>query len=274
MIQQTDREAWKATRTGRFTASTMGKLMTEARSKDDKAAGKLSEGALSLIKQKAVERVTKRPSHTAATWSMRRGVLLEHAACYLLSRYWEVVYACTWMPIGTNSGATPDFLRKTGSPGDIKCKESEDVMFDLATEVTDWNSLLRWNKDEAWQIATQALAAGSTKATLLYFTDKLQTIRITDEEYMTCNAIMEAMGNKLLELTGQIYDYTFNDGDGNPGFAFVAKTIDIPQEALERINAVLERAEAECLKYVDLYTPIYTNAPTIEQVEAQTPSVL
>jgi len=274
MIQQTDREAWKATRTGRFTASTMGKLMTEARSKDDKAAGKLSEGALSLIKQKAVERVTKRPSHTAATWSMRRGVLLEHAACYLLSRYWEVVYACTWMPIGENSGATPDFLRKTGSPGDIKCKESEDVMFDLATEVADWQSLLRWNKDEAWQIATQALAAGSTKATLIYFTDKIQTIKISEEEYLTCNAIMEAMGNKLLELTGQIYDYTFNDGDGNPGFAFVAKTIDIPQEAFDRINAVLERAEAECLKYVDLYTPIYTNAPTIEQVEAQTPSVL
>lgn len=272
MIQQTDRQAWKQTRIGRFTASTMGKLMTEPRSAADKAAGKLSEGAMSLIKAKAVERVTQRPSHTAATWSMRRGVLLEHAACYLLSQYWQPCYACTWMPIGDNSGATPDLLLRDGSPGDIKCKEDEGLLFDLATEVHDWNSLLKWNKDEAWQIATQAMAAGTTKATLLYFTDKLQSVKITQEEYQAANGIMQVMGEKLFELTGQMYEYTMEFADGNPGFMFVAKTIDIPTEAFDRIKAVLERAEVECDKWVKMYAPIYTNAPTTEEVEATIPA--
>lgn len=271
MIQQTDREAWKQTRIGRFTASSMGKLMTEPRSAADKAAGKFGETALSLIKAKAVERVTQRPSHTAATWSMRRGVLLEHAACELLSTYWQECFACTWMPIGENSGATPDFLLRDGSPGDIKCKEDEALVFDLATEVHDWESLLKWNKDEAWQIATQAMAAGTTKATLLYFTDKLQVVRITDEEYQAANGIMQLMGDKLFELTGQVYEYTFNYADGNPGFMFVAKTVDIPTEAFDRIKAVLERAEVACQKWVSIYGPIYNNAPTPEAVEATIP---
>lgn len=272
MIQQSDRQAWKQTRTGRFTASNMGKLMTEPRNAADKAAGKFGETAMSLIKQAAVERVTGRPSHTAATWSMRRGVLLEHAACYLLSRYWQPTYACTWMPIGENSGATPDFLLRDGSPGDIKCKESEGLLFDLATEVTDWNSLLKWNKDEAWQIATQAMAAGSTKATLLYFTDKLQSVKITREEYDMANATMQVIGDKLFELTGQMYEYTFDHGNGEPGFLFVAKTMDIPQEAFDRIRLVLERAEVECDKWVKLYGPIYANAPTPEEVDATIPA--
>lgn len=265
--QQTDRQAWHNTRIGRFTASTMGKLMTEPRSKADKDAGNLSETALTLVKNKAVERVIGRPLHTPANFSMKRGTLLEHAACYLLSIYWEALDACTWMPIGDNSGATPDFLKRDNSPGDIKCKESEAEIFDFATEVNDWDSLMAFNKDEAWQLAVQALAAGTTNATLIYFTDKVAAVHITDEEFQTCNAIMEVMGDKLFDLTGQVYDYRFNSNQGNPGFMFVAKNIEIPVEAFDRIHKVLDRAEVQCMEYVKQYGAIYHGAPTVEEVE-------
>jgi hypothetical protein len=246
----------------------MGKLMTEPRNKGDKEAGNLSETALTLVKSKAVERVIGRPLHTPANFSMKRGTLLEHAACYLLSVYWDALDACTWMPIGDNAGATPDFLKRDNSPGDIKCKESEAEIFDFATEVSDWDSLLAFNKDEAWQIATQALAAGTTKATLIYFTDKVAAVHITDEEFLTCNAIMETMGQKLFDLTGQIYDYRYNSNEGNPGFMFVARTIDIPTEAFDRIRKVIARAEQECQAYVKQYEGIYHGAPSVEEVEA------
>ena len=51
-------DEWLSKRIGRFTASEVWKLMTDARSKADKDAGKLSETAMTYVMEKAVEELT------------------------------------------------------------------------------------------------------------------------------------------------------------------------------------------------------------------------
>jgi hypothetical protein len=255
-VQQSDRAAWHGSRIGRFTASTMSVLMTEPRSKAAKEAGEMSETTKKLISTKATERVTGIPVWTPANFDMKRGTLLEHAAVYVLSQHWQPVFGCTWMPIGENSGATPDGLLKDGTPLDIKCPSSQVDIMEFADQVkdNDWESLLAWNKSYAWQIATQAMAAGAKEASLLYFTDRLHTNAIDDDDAQVCNAIMEAVGDKMLQLTGQIYDYRLYSDSAKHGYAFAARRFTIPQEAFDRINSVLKSAEVECQRMVERYS--------------------
>lgn len=256
--QQSDRSAWHDTRVGRFTASTIGALMTEPRSKADKEAGKWSETAKMLINQKAVERVTGRPVHTSANFSMRRGTLLEHAAVYLLSKHWQPIDGSTLLLYGDNAGATPDGLLRDGSTVDIKSPESEVQLFEFGDQVPegDWEAMLAWDRTYAWQIATQALAAGTTRATLIYFSDRLAMRQWEEGERETCNAIMEAVGEKLLQETGQIYDYHIQAS--SDGYGWVIRSFEIPAEAMERIETVIERASEErnrvALRYAEQMT--------------------
>lgn len=249
---QSDRSAWHGTRVGRFTASTIGALMTPPRSKSKT----WSDTALTLIATKAVERLMGQPVQTAANFSMKRGTLLEHAATYLLSQHWQPVDACTWMPIGDNSGATPDGLLRDGSPVDIKCPDSPVTLLEFGDAVADgdWLALLDWDRTYAWQIATQALAAGSERASLVYFSDRLPWLRWQDEERDTCNAIMSAEAAKLFNLTSQVYDYHIPPTC--EGWAYVARSFEIPQEAFDQLEDVLRRAEAECLTLVERYAAI------------------
>src|SRR5574343_714292 len=249
---QSDRAAWHGTRVGRFTASTIGALMTPPRSK-----GKTwSDTALTLIATKAVERLTGQPVQTAANFSMKRGTLLEHAATYLLSQHWQPVDACTWMPIGDNSGATPDGLLRDGSPVGIKCPENPVTVLEFGDAVPDgdWLALLDWNRTYAWQIATQALAAGSDRASLVYFSDRLPWLQWQEDERDTCNAIMSAVGDKLFNLTTQVYDYHIQPTC--EGWAYVARSFGIPQEAFDQLEEVLKRAEVECLSLMERYAAI------------------
>ena len=266
---QGDRAAWHDTRVGRFTASTIGALMTEPRSKADKDAGKFGQTAMSLIMKKAVERINGRPVHTHADFSMKRGTLLEHAMIHLLNKYGTIgeIAACTWQPLGTNSGATPDGLLEDGSPVDLKCPQSEVDVYAFGDAVQpdgSWEQLLEWNKDYAWQVATQAMAVGSKYGTLIYATDKMPWVPITGEDVDTCNDIMEAVAEKLTSLTGQIYDYRLSTENG-AGFAYVARTVEVPEYAFERIASVLERAEAECTSMVERLRMV---RPTLNTVAA------
>ncbi len=270
--QQTERRQWHDQRVGRFTASTMGKLMAEPRSKAAKEAGEFSEGAKTLIAKKATERVKGAPIHTHADFSMRRGTLLEHAAIHLLSQHWKPIDACTYMAYRDNSGATPDGLvREPGTPTmDIKCKEDESMLLQYAASVpnNDFEALKAWDRDEAYQIATQAAAAGSTRAYLIYFTDKLPAIRIDDEQAETCNRIMEMIGEKLFTLTGQPHEYRLCMNDGEYGFAFVARWFDIPAEVVAIINKALDRAEVECVRMVGVFRDELSRSEE-PQVEAE-----
>jgi hypothetical protein len=273
MIQQNDREQWKQSRTGRFTASKIGKLMKRGRPKD----AEWGETALSVIKTAAVERVMGQPVHTFADFAMKRGTLLEHAATHLLNIYWKSgnVFGTTWMPIGDNAGATPDFMLRDGSVGDIKCPSDVSKLFDFAAEVSngDFAALLKWDDDYAYQIATQAIASDTDTAHLVLFHDGLCKQAITEEEYQTVNGIMQVIGDKLFNLTGQMYDYTFARAAGGPGFAYVARTFtitpDVKQSILDRIKA----AEVICEQYLEQYRRAFDAAPTTEEVELTAPGL-
>lgn len=272
---QTDRAAWKNTRVGKFTASTIGKLMAEPRAKAAQEAGEFSEGAKTLIAQKATERIKGHPIHTPSNYSMRRGTLLEHAATNLLSTYWKQIDQCTYMDYGTNAGATPDGLvaEPLTPTVDIKCKEDETDLLLFADSVpdNDFAALKSWNRDEAYQVAMQARAAGTTRGYLIYFTDKMHTVSIPKEEADECNNIMEWIGEKLFTLTGRPHEYRLNAIEGRYGFAFIARGFDIPAEEFDRIDRVLERAEVECMNMVERFRMHLS--PSKEQVERTRPIV-
>lgn len=253
---QTNRRAWADTRIGRFTASTIGALMTEPRSKAAKDAGEWSETAKALISQKAVEYVTGKPTYTHANFSMRRGTLLEHAAIHLMNEHWKPLFECTWIPYGENGGATPDSLLEDNSPFDVKSPESEVQLFEFADQVVegDWHSLLKWDKNYAWQIAMQALAAGSDHASLAYFSDRVALRQWLDGERDTCNAVMAAIGDQLFNLSGQMYEYHIPPS--SEGYGFVARTFEIPKSAFERINEVMERAVVERNRMAERYAEL------------------
>lgn len=252
---QTDRKAWKDSRVGRFTASTIGALMTDPRSKAAKEAGEWSETAKALISQKAVERLTGKPIQTPANYAMKRGTLLEHAAVHLLSDLWQTINECTWQPLWDNCGATPDGLLNDGTPIDIKCPEGEQQVYEFADQVPDgdWEALLKWNKTYAWQIATQALACGTDRACLVYFTDRIKMHPVSKEDADMCNAIMEAVGDKLFNLTGTVYEYRLNTDGGSYGVAYVVRSFKFTPEVFSKIQMVVEAADRECENLVKRY---------------------
>jgi hypothetical protein len=251
----------------------MADLMVTAR-----GAGKDSfgVGAMELIRAKATERVTGHSIYTPATFSMKRGTLLEYVATFLLSQYWQNVYGATWIPIGDNAGATPDFLTKAGEPGDIKCPESEAKMFGYADAIavdehgnSDWYALVDWDKGYAWQLATQALACGVEHAWLVYFSDKIKAHKLSEEQQEQVTYILESTGDNLLRLTGQFYEYQFGGlKDTDPGFAFVPRRFRIPSEITAQLKARIEAAEVECQAIAKRYATLMDSAPTPEEVEA------
>lgn len=293
---QTDTAAWEETRLGKFTASTIGKLMQEPKSlsvafmvehahlvtdmqmftalKSGPRKGEprltpgfadklkeacqaqgvpmFGEGAMQLIADKAMERITGRPTAQVSTRSMDRGTILEYGAAILLSRYWKTIERITWQGYGDNSGATPDGQVERGTESlDIKCKEatSELALFNRSVPDGDFEALESWNKLEAWQIMHQAKCCGMKYANLVYFTDRWARQIITDEERREVQYDMDEAANLLGNIRGYPIGYQFerDPNSGVYGFAYVAKRFELTEERSNRIDRVLKAAESECL---------------------------
>lgn len=293
---QADTAAWEETRLGKFTASTIGKLMQEPKSlspafmvdhahlvtdmemftplksgprkgelrltpgfadklKDACAAAGIpmfGEGALQLIADKAMERLSGRPASQVTTRSMDRGTILEYGARILLSRYWKPIEGITWQAYGENSGATPDGQVERGTESlDVKCKEatSELALFSRSVPDGDFDALESWNKLEAWQIMHQAKCCGMKYANLVYFTDRWARHIITDEERREVQRDMDEVADVLGNVRGYPVGYQFerDPNSGVYGFAYVAKRFELTDERSERIDRALKAAEAECL---------------------------
>lgn len=248
--QQADTKAWHAARQGRFTASVIGKLMQGPRmtkalqERIDAGEVLFGDGAMTLIAQKAAERVSGVEEFSAATYAMKRGTVLEHGARYLLGRYWQHIDKATWAPFGANTGATPDGRLADGSPVDIKCPDGITDVLRFGVEVPDgdFHALEAWNKGYAWQVMHQAYCDGAKSAWLVYFTDRLPWIKLTEEERDAVQCIIDEQCAEFNQENLFPFEYTF----GSPGFAFVARRFDLTQERADLIDRTLAAAEVAC----------------------------
>ena len=264
--QQANPQVWHDLRLGKFTASTIGKLMTQPRMTKDMieraAAGAVffGEGAMSLIAEKAAERVSGVREHSPSTYSMKRGTVLEEAAIHLLKQHWTDIDGCNYMPYGKNSGATPDGLVFKGlGTVDLKCPEAFTNVLRFGAEVPDgdFDALEAWDRGYAWQIMHQAKCAGVKEAWLVYFTDRLPWIKLDDTDEYALQEILEFACGRLAEGSEYPFGYTF----GSKGFAYVARRFELTDERSERIDRVLAAAEIECVNMVEAFGTVLNQKP-------------
>jgi len=116
-------EEWIQSRMGRFSCSQLHRLMTEPKSKADKEAGKLSDGAITYVMECIAEKLTSKPakddfSSKYTDW----GVMHEPIAIGI----YEEVFGCKvtqsgYIPYGDNFGGSPDGLIDDDGGIEIKC---------------------------------------------------------------------------------------------------------------------------------------------------------
>ena len=234
-------------RIGRFTASRFGVLMQQPRSKAERDAGAFGATATDYITAKAIERVTgvAMDDGDAHSFSSRRGLLLEPAAMHLLSAEWQECKPCTWQPFGTHLGSTPDALVNGGTePMDLKCpaNAADVVRFGLEVVDGDFDSLLAWDTMYAWQVMVQALTCGSSRAHLVYFTDRLPIIKITESDRAYVQDLIVQRAEELSDAHGYPWQYTF----ATDGFFFVARSFALTDEIRAQILSTLDRAALQC----------------------------
>lgn len=249
---QTNREVWHDTRLGKFTASTIGKLMGQPRmtkemtARAEAGAVFFGDGALSLIAEKATERVSGVREVSVANYSMKRGTVLEEAGIHLLSEHWQLIEGCPYLSWGNNSGATPDGLVGKGNATmDLKCPEAITDVLRFGAEVPDgdFEALVAWDKNYAWQVMHQAKCAGVTEAWLVYFTDRLPWIKLDDEKRDEVQHIIDHACSRFNDENLYPYEYQF----ASDGFAYVARKFTLTPERSELIDRVLLAAEVECV---------------------------
>lgn len=236
-----------ANRLGRFTASSFSALMALPRSATARAAGEFTEAGHGYITAKAIERATGFPMDEsgAESWASRRGLMLEPAALFLLRDVWQRCSPCTWQQFGANLGSTPDALVNGGKePMDLKCPSNpaDVVSFGLQVPDGDFDALLAWEPKYAWQIMVQALTCGSEVAHLVYFTDMLPIIKITEQDRETAQALIDDAATTHSEDRSFPWSYRY----ASDGFFFVARSFEFTAARREQIVAALGRAEAEC----------------------------
>ena len=234
-------------RIGRFTASRFGVLMQQPRSKAERDAGAFGATGTDYITAKAIERVTgvAMDDGEAHSFSSRRGLLLEPAAMHLLADVWQECKPCTWQPYGTHLGSTPDALVNGGTESmDLKCpaNASDVVRFGLEVIDDDFDTLLAWNAMYAWQIMVQAVTCGSNRAHLVYFTDRLPIIKITDGTRGIVQGLIDDAAQRYSDLYGYPWQYAF----ATDGFFFVARSFALTDDIRGRILSTLDRAVAQC----------------------------
>lgn len=199
--------------------------------------------ARSLIAAKAGEKRSGRPDYHPDTRSTDRGTLLEHAARIILSHHWTPIEGATWMPYGKDGGATPDGLLYKGTEtDDLKCPESfgDVIEFDQLPD-GDFDALLSWNRDYAWQIMYQAKCAGVRFANLTYFTDRLDTIQLPAGMRQQVQDVMDYVAYRLGEVTNRPWSYTYE----TDGFYYATKRYELTEERSKLIDTVLNAAAKE-----------------------------
>lgn len=177
-------EEWEAIRCGRFTASDIFKLMEPGKREmtaEEKAArpkkgvgssvttapdhDKLTEGALTYVRQKVAETLTGRLKPSAYAYPLVYGKEMEQEA----AEYFQEMSGLEVTPIGfcpftDHAGGSPDRdIPEDDSFLELKCPyQSENHINYLM--LTDHFDLKRMHPDYYWQIQSNILFTGRSKA--------------------------------------------------------------------------------------------------------------
>lgn len=119
--QRTDE--WIQSRLGRFSCSQLHRLMAEPKSKADKEAGKLSEGAITYIMECVAEKLTGIPAKEDFTSKYTDwGIQNEPIAIAIYEEVMQTeVTSIGYMPYGENFGGSPDGLVGEDGGNETKC---------------------------------------------------------------------------------------------------------------------------------------------------------
>lgn len=150
-------DGWNQVRIGRFTSSEMYKLMTEPRSKADKEAGKLSEGALTYVNIKVAEVLTGQPKAESYAYPLVYGKELEPQAIeYFIKKTGYTYEPAMFVPFGDHSGGSPDGYINENDTLEIKCPFQSENMVDYLM-LTDQFDLKRNHPNHYWQVMSNLL---------------------------------------------------------------------------------------------------------------------
>lgn len=158
VISEQGSDGWNQVRVGRFTASEMFKLMTEPKSKADKEAGKLSEGALTYVNIKVAEVLTGQPKAESYAYPLVYGKELEPQAIeYFLKKNPAFSYEpAQFVPFGDHSGGSPDGYINETDGLEIKCPFQSENQVDYLM-LTDQYDLKRNHPNYYWQCMSNLL---------------------------------------------------------------------------------------------------------------------
>lgn len=151
-------DGWNLARVGRFTASEMHKLMTEPRTKADKEAGLLSEGAMTYVNIKVAEVMTGQPKAESYAFPLVYGKELEPQAIeYFLKKNPGFQYEpAMFVPFGDHSGGSPDGYINETDGLEIKCPFQSENQVDYLM-LTDQYDLKRNHPNHYWQVMSNLL---------------------------------------------------------------------------------------------------------------------
>ena len=116
-------DEWFQSRMGRFSCSQLYRLMTEPKSKADKEAGNLSEGANTYVMECIAEKITGLPAKEDFTSKYTEwGIENEPIAIGIYDELQNVkTLQEGYIPYGDNFGGSPDGLIEVAGGIEIKC---------------------------------------------------------------------------------------------------------------------------------------------------------
>lgn len=152
IISEQGSDGWNLARVGRFTASEMYKLMTSPKSKEDKAAGKLSEGAMTYVQIKVAEVLTGQPKSESYAYPLVYGKDMEPQAIeYFVKKTGFTYEPANFVPFGDHAGGSPDGYINETDGLEIKCPFQSENMVDYLM-LTDQYDLKRNHPNYYWQV--------------------------------------------------------------------------------------------------------------------------
>jgi len=154
---------WYAARRGRFTGSEVHKLMTDPRSKADKDAGKLSDGAMTYIYQVLAEKTTGITPEVFSQ-AMQWGVDHEEEAKEVYKTFFgETINESDFVAWGQHGGGSTDGEIGEDGIAEIKCPFNSGVHLEnlaFAFSMPSGEAFKEQYKEYYWQIQNNLMVTG------------------------------------------------------------------------------------------------------------------